>query len=358
MYDLATNIPKDQFDVVVALGGTGILIQKLKEQNIRILPILALTRDVNIASDVRAFFELWSIFHKERPDVVHLNSAKAGGMGALAACFANVPKIIFTAHGWAFNEERSTLQRLVIKFFSWITILLSHKTIAVSNATKDDVCRWPFVKNKIVVIKNGTTKPDFFTRDEARAKFLALTNTPLPPDTLLACTIAELHKNKGLQYSIEAIAKLVSSNPSLFYFILGDGEEQERLNTLIKSYGLENRIFLLGFVEDASRYLTAFDIFVLPSITESLGLVLLEAGFAGLPVVASQVGGIPEIIENGQSGILVPARNTDALVRAIQSIISDTEMRVSLSFALSQKIALYFSLSRELAETLPLYTKK
>lgn len=358
VYDLATNIPKDQFDVVVALGGTGILIQKLKEQNVRILPILALRRDINITSDVRAFFELWSIFHKERPDVVHLNSTKAGGMGALAARLAGVPRIIFTAHGWAFNEERSVVQRLAIKFFSWITLLLSHETVAVSGAMKNDVKNWPFVENKIIVIKNGIAKPEFYTHEDARTYIFSQVGTTLPPDAFMVCTIAELHRSKGLQYCIDAIAKLVPSNPKIYYFIFGDGEEKDRLEILIKFRGLEKNVFLVGFVEDASRFLRAFDAFVLPSVTEAFGLVLLEAGFAGLPVVASRVGGIPEIVDDMRTGLMVPARDGIALAQALQSIVSDDEQRTSFGQALLQKTIQDFSLDRVLQETASLYTKK
>ena len=358
VYDLATNISKDQFEVAVVVGGSGVLIQKLNEQSVRVLPILALARDINIVSDIRAFFELWSLFRNERPDVVHLNSAKAGGMGALAARFARVPQILFTAHGWAFNEERPVFQRLIIKFFSWITMLLSHETIAVSEAMKRDAENFLFVGKKIIVIKNGIKRPEFYTREDARAKISQRVSTPVPQDAFIICTIAELHRSKGLQYSIDAFAKLIPTNPTLYYFIFGDGEEKEHLNTLIKFRGLQGNVFLLGFINDASRLLLASDTFILPSITEAFGLVLLEAGFAGLPVVASRVGGIPEIIDDGKTGLLVPARDVDGLASALQSLSSDKKESNLLGHALLQKTELYFSLSRVIKETSTLYTKK
>jgi len=357
VYDLATSMPKDKLDVTVALGGSGLLIHKLNEEGIRVLPIPSLARDVNTASDLSAFFELLSIFRNERPDVVHLNSAKAGGVGALAARLARVPKIIFTAHGWAFNEERSRLQHFIIKFFSWITVLLSHKTIAVSDAVKNDARNWPLIGNKIIVIKNGIKEPEFYTKDGAREKLFALADTQLTPDAFIIGTIAELHKSKGLQYAIEAFAKLAQKDEGMRYFILGGGDEKERLDGLVKHYGLQGRVFLVGFVEDAARFLMAFDVFILPSTTEALGLVLLEAGHAGLPVVASNVGGIPEIIEDGKTGILVQPRDSKGLAEAIKKIIDSPTMRTSLGTALHKKVLDDFLSEKALSITLALYEK-
>lgn len=197
VYELATELPKDQFDVAVALGGEGVLVDKLRETNIRTIPISSLLRDVNPLKDFTSFISLYKLFKKERPDVVHLNSAKVSSLGALAGRLAFVPKIIFTAHGWAFNEDRSPLSRFIIKIISWITILLSHKTIAVSDAVKNDTKNWPFVNAKIVVIKNGIKEPTFLARDVARAELVRRTGHRIPNDAFVIGTIAELHKNKG-----------------------------------------------------------------------------------------------------------------------------------------------------------------
>ncbi len=357
VFDIATGLPKDKFDVTVALGGSGILIQKLHDQKIRVIPIFSLSRDVNPGSDLAAFFELWKIFREEEPDVVHLNSAKAGGVGALAARLARVPKIIFTAHGWAFNEERPIWQKFIIRFFSWITVALCHKTIAVSDAVINDTKKWPLVSKKITVIKNGIEEPEFFTREDAREKIFSEASVTLPSNAYLVGTIAELHKNKGLSYAIEAFARISSENPSIYYFILGGGEEKDRLETIVEHCGLQGRVFLLGFVDEASRFLKAFDLFLLPSITEGLALVLLEAGLAKLPVVSSRVGGIPEVIEGETTGLLVPARNVDEVAGAINKLIADHTLAKRFGEALRERVVTNFSLNRVLAETMSLYTK-
>lgn len=357
VYDLATNLPKDRFDVVVALGGSGILTQKLQKQNIRVIPILSLMRDVHVTNDLSAFFELQSIFRSEKPDIVHLNSTKAGGVGALAARLARVPKIIFTAHGWAFNEERPEWQRLIIKFFSWIMVVLSHETIAISDAVKNDAKNWPFVSDKISVIKNGINEPGFFSRSEARTFIKSKMSVEIPENAFIIGTIAELHKSKGLQYAVEAFAKLIPDNPLLYYVILGGGEEKERLESLVELHKLQGHVFLLGFVDDAARFLPAFDVFLLPSVTEGLALVLLETGFAKLPAIASRVGGIPEVIENEKTGLLVPPRNPDAIASAIMKLFKSQPIRSALGAALHEKTLRDFSFTRVMTETTDLYMK-
>lgn len=357
VFDLATNLPKNEFDVVVAVGGDGVLVEKLAIENIRTIIIPSLVRDINPFKEIVSFFSLLKIIFNERPSIVHLNSAKAAGLGAVAARIAGVSKIIFTAHGWAFNEERGTFARLFFESISWMTSLLSHQTIAVSKAVKKDTYGWPFVQKKIVVIKNGISLPNFFTKNEARMHLFASANIHLPENAFVVGTIAELHKNKGLTYAVHAIAKLSNQNPLLHYLILGDGEERESLETLIKQYKLEKRVFLLGFVDDASQFLKAFDLFLLPSITEGLAFVLLEAGLSKLPVVASRVGGIPEIIEDETTGLLVPSRNPDALAVVLQRLIESPALCEKLSTALQEKVTRDFSLTRVLSETLQVYKK-
>ena len=364
VYDLATMLPQEKFDVAVALGDTarpagsansGDLAKELRAAKIRTIHLVSLDRDVNPFKDLNSFLELLRLFRSEKPDIVHLNSSKVGGIGALAGRLANVPKIIFTAHAWAFNENRSFVSRGIIKIISWITVILSHKTIAVSEAIKTSALSWPFVKNKIVVIKNWVTLPKFLNREEARAEMGILVNMAIPADAFLVGTIAELHKNKGLSYAIEAFAKIASKNPTFYYFIFGEGEERENLSALIKLLNLEKRVFLLGFVKDAKCFLPAIDIFLLPSITEALGIVLLEAGLAEIAVVASRVGGIPEIIENGKTGILVHPADSESIESEIVRLTASPSLRKSLGETLHKKVTNEFSPTKEVDVTFTLY---
>ena len=166
VYDLATSLPKELFDVTVVFGGTGPLAEQLSTAGIRTTSIPSLQRDVSIVGDVKSFFSLLSLFKKEKPHIVHVNSSKVSGLGALAGRLTSVPRIIFTCHGWPFNEERSLLSLWSIAFFSWLTVVLSHTTITVSGRDFSDGQKMPWVKHKMCLVHNGIRIPDFKGKED------------------------------------------------------------------------------------------------------------------------------------------------------------------------------------------------
>ena len=285
VYDLATALPKDQFEVGVAFGEEGLLAKKLREARVALFPIEVLQRDVSISNDVKSFLELLRLFRTEKPDSVHLNSSKAAGVGALAARLAGVPRIIFTAHGWPFWERRNPVSRGLIYFISWLTALLSHKIIVVSDYDLKVAQKMPGIAHKTVRIYNGI---DFHfplgSGDVVRHSF--------PKGVRITGTIGELTKNKNQIALIEQ----AKNDPTMYVAIVGDGEDRLYLKKKIEEYGLTARVKLFGFMP-ASEVLRGFDVFVLPSIKEGLPYVLLEAKMVGLPVVASRVGGVGEILD-------------------------------------------------------------
>jgi glycosyltransferase involved in cell wall biosynthesis len=352
VYDLATSVPQDEYEPVVALGGTGALKVKLDERGIRTISIERMERDIKLLADIGAFFELIRILFREKPAIVHLNSSKAGALGALAARIAGAPRIVFTAHGWAFTEGRGVFARFAILYIQWMTVMLTHVTIAVSHAVRDTMTiHVPL--SKLVVIHNGISTPAHKDRTSARKELIDrgfAQNT----DALWVATIAELHPNKGLDYAISAIEQVNALQP-IAYAILGEGEDRDQLMTLIQNKSLGNKVFLLGFTPSAATLLKAFDIFLLPSLKEGLPYVALEAGSAGLPVVASHVDGLPEIIESGVSGILVEPRNIEELADAITDLADSPHKRTQYGLALRDKILKSFSKERMVRETVEVY---
>lgn len=375
VFDLATEMQKHGEDVVVAFGGSGTLVTKLTEAKIRTIQIPRLERDVNLFNDIKTFFFLLNLFVAEQPDIIHLNSSKIGALGALAGRFYNVrifvvkflskegntARIIFTGHGWAFNEERNDLERFIIGAVHWLTIRLAHQTIAVSNKTREQVGVLPFSWHKLVVIHNGVGGLTLLPRDKAQKKIFA--NSPwktkiLLPGTIIIGTLAELHKNKGLNFAIEGLAQLKKQTTTPFAFIvLGEGEERDALQKQITEAGLDEQVLLAGYKERGSELLLAFDIFLLPSITEAFPYAILEAGKAGLPIVASNVGGIPEIIDDMNSGILIHSRNGGEITRALKFLIENSERRKQFGEAIALRIADRFNLEHMTQETLALYER-
>lgn len=281
VYDLATNLPKGDFDVAVACGSAGLLLERLAIAGIRTKLVPTLTRDVALGADVQSFFELYKLFKKEAPDIVHLNSSKAGGVGALAANLAGVKHIVFTIHGLPEDEARNPLVRLLIKLATRFTVMLCDTIITVS---QDNQRRIP----KSVLIYNGVAPMQFGSGEAIRGAF--------PPGVHITGTIGELTHNKNQVALIEE----ARTNPDRYVAIVGEGELRKQLEQKIKEYGLEGRVKLFGF-KPAGEVLKGFDTFALPSKKEGLPYVLLEAKQAGLPIVANPIGGIPDILDNDLS---------------------------------------------------------
>ncbi len=353
VYELATAA-SSRYDTAVILGGTGPLFQKLKSAGIRTISLSNLERDIKVISDILVFFELIKIFRKERPHIIHLNSSKIGGLGSLAGRISGIQQIIFTGHGWAFNEARPFIQKIIIRLSVFITLSLSHTTILVSKRLREDVSDFPFVQKKLVVIKNGVGPEIFLSKEDAREELMKI-NSALPLFEIWIGTVAELHPIKGLTYAIDAFSNVALNSPEINYVIIGEGEERKKIEMLIKDKGLEKKVFLLGHIDNALKYLKSLDIFLLPSLSEGLGLSLLEAGLAALPVVASAVGGIPEIISDGENGILVPPQNPQKIIAALERVVGDEKYRLKLGENLRTTVQKDFSLEKMIAATLTLY---
>jgi len=358
VYDLARAARDSGHPVAVAYGTSGELANRLGTEHIQLFPIAGLERDVHILKDFAAFFSIMRIIRSFMPDVIHLNSSKISVLGALASRMVGINKIIFTAHAWAFNEERPWHQKIAIAFLAWLTVLLSTKTIVVSSSMKKQIIGWPFISKKIIIIPNGTHEYDFLDRNSAR-KALAglhpeLSVSDIENDVWIG-TVAELHPVKGLQYAIDAISELRKKYPTIRYLILSDGQMRAELEAQIKENSLQNNVFLLGHVKEAPVYEKAYDIFLLPSLSESFGISIIEAGLAALPVVATNVGGIPEIIINNETGLLVPPKNPHSIVIAIDSFLTSKSMQYKLGIALQQRVEKEFSIERVTKETFAQY---
>lgn len=306
VYDLATHTPQEAFEAVVAYGTAGKLSDDLAASGMRTVCIPSLARDIALFSDLKSFFAIVRCLRAERPDIVHLNSSKAAALGALAACLLRVPRIVFTVHGWPFGERRNIVSKALIWLISWLTALLSHAVICVSDHDLRTARHMPLIARKARRIWNGIALDiTFGSGERIRAAF--------PPGAAITGTIGELNKNKNHLALIEEARK----DPGRYVAIVGEGELRDMLERKIKEYGLQNRVKVFGFVP-AVEALKGFDRFALPSLKEGLPYVLIEAKLAGLPIIANRVGGVGEILDNDMQDFSLDrmVRETCALYRA------------------------------------------
>ena len=229
VYDLATNLPKDQFEVKVFFGGTGepessfgILATNLGSKGVQGIFLKEFIRNISFSREWKVLLLLVEVFKKENPDIVHLNSSKAGGLGAVAARLAKVHSIIFTVHGWPFLEDRSAIAKAFIWIASWFTVLLCHKVICISEYDLRIAKRMPFVGSKAVRIYNGIAPMSLGTGEKIRSAF--------PPGVKVTGTVGELTRNKN---QITLIEEAIN-NPSMYVAIVGFGEDYTMLEEKIK----------------------------------------------------------------------------------------------------------------------------
>ena len=344
----------------MALGGEGPLKKRLEKEGVRVIKIKKMERDVSARKEFLSFFDILSVIVREKPDVIHLNSSKAGGLGALASRVSNFfrktnSKIIFTAHGWPFNEERAKWQKVLIKFLSWLNIILSHKTIVISNKDYKDALKMPLTSKKVVLIYNGIGSIDFLDKDSATNKLFEYIGKPKPEKLFLVGSIGELHKNKGYEYLIKSFKEVARVRSDARLVIIGEGEQRQYLEKLSESLGLMEKICLAGTVPEAFLYLKAFDIYVLSSIKEGLPYVLLEAGGAEIPIISTNVGGVPELMEDMHSGMIIRRKDEKELSRAILYLMDNSEKMELFSKNTKSNIDKNFSIERMLKETFALY---
>jgi glycosyltransferase involved in cell wall biosynthesis len=347
VYDVATSLHASEWDIQVASGGHGEMLEKLRAASVPVHKLTKLRNNMNPFSTVLACAELISLYRKERPDVVHVNSSKVGLFGAVAARIARVPHIVFTAHGWPFNEDRPRWQKKVLRILMQLTVLASHKTICVSQKTFEDLQASPSLAKKCTIIHNGIEtipfKPAtafYEERHLMRRQKIALVS------------IGELHPSKGFDLALSYLKEL--DDISWEWFILGEGKERKSLEELVAHYHLTDRVHLVGHTKEAALYLKAFDLFFLPSRTEALAYVALEALQTNLPIIASNVGGVPEVLGNDPGTTLISIRNPDTR-ETLHAILSSPIRKIEDSERATLREA--FSLHRMIEETVKVYTR-
>lgn len=343
VHDLAKHLPKSDFEVEVAYGESGKLTKGLSDAGIATHPLPSLGRDIAILSDISSFFEILVCVRKVRPDVIHLNSSKAAALGALAARILGVKRIIFTVHGWPFNEKRGEFARVMMYLVSWLTAFLSHAVIVVSKSDEAQAKKMRWIEKKIRYIPVGIESPAFLSRDEVSSSLSLIAPSPR------IVTIAELTANKGIRYAIEAVGLLKQRGAGVSYAVIGDGEQRKELEESTAAFGVGDCVTFAGFIPDAARYLKGFDIFLLPSIKEGMPYVLLEAAAAGLPIVTTTVVN-PDVLDTYSHIRAVPPGDPEALAEALLETMREKPEEELFP---SQNL---FSLSSMVQETAALYS--
>lgn len=284
--------------------------------------------DPKTISLIRAFI------YREQINILHSHGYK-GNFYALMATRDKIPWII-TNHNWT----RTTFKLKVYAFLDLLLTRFAKKVVVVSDEIASRLLKCGVSPHKIVVIDNGIDLQQFSSpkRNSLLKKCLEIEEK-----SKVIGTIARLTKEKGHIYLIEAARNIVSVFPGTTFLIVGDGNERDRLEKRVMESGLKDKVIFTGQRKDIIDILSILDIFVLPSITEGLPIALLEALASQLPVVATNVGAVPKVIINRETGLLIEPRSVASLINAISELLSDWERARQFGYRGYQKVEKEFS---------------
>lgn len=311
--------------------------RRLEKAAVRWMLLPSLTREVGPIKDAQALWQLIRLFRREQPALVHTHTSKAGVIGRVAAWLARVPVIVHTPHGHVFYGHFGPFRSWLFLQIERVLSLLTDRMIALTEAElQDHLDRKVGTADRFAVVPSGIDRERF-----VRARVLGKQQPDwfgCPPEALVVGSVGWLTDIKGHEYLIEAAAKLKPDFPSLHLVIVGSGDRRDALLRLAESVGLRDAVHLLGHRDDVEICLAGMDLFVLPSLNEGMGRALIEAMAAGLPVIASRVGGIPAVISHEHTGLLVPSGDASALAEALRRFLNRPEWAKQLGAAASRSV--------------------
>lgn len=311
--------------------------------------ILPMVREIRPVADLRALLQLWRLLRRGRYDIVHTHSAKAGFLGRLAAHWAGVPVVLYTPHAFPFMMASGR------GFYAWLERLVAPYTtrfIAVSEG------------ERAAGLAAGVGRPEQYVVIENGIDLAALRAGPrtdrrlqwgLSAEEVVIGTAGRLVGQKGFCYLIAAVPRVLAAVPQAHFVIVGAGELEERLRRQAQQAGVAHRVHLVGWQEDIFSCYEAFDLFVLPSLWEGCPYTLLEAMGCGRAVVATRVAGCSDIVREGETGLLVPPAQPEALAEALIALAQDPSRRQEMGQRGREVIERRYSLERFITEMETLY---
>jgi glycosyltransferase involved in cell wall biosynthesis len=309
-----------EFDVTVAAHGRGWLTDQAAAAAVPYVTLRHVRRPIDPLVDLRGLAELVRLMLRLRPDVVHANSSKAGILGRIAATLTGVPVRVFTVHGWAFRAYDPPASTLYLWADRAMRRLTTRIVCVAESELSSGVAARTCDPARTVVIPNGVPLDRPQRRHPARLD---------EPATILS--VGRLRAPKDFLTLVRAAARLPARSARVR--IVGDGPDRTELEAEIDRLALDGTVELMGERADVPELLAAADVFVLPSRSEGMPMSVLEAMAAGLPVVASAVGGVPELVQDGTTGALVAPGDPDALGAALAALAGDPAARGRLGAA-------------------------
>jgi len=332
---LSAGLNKEKFYSLVMTGtigkGEGDMSYLLTKDSAGSLVIPELQREPNIVKDIISFYKLCRLIKKEKPDIVHTHTAKAGTIGRLAATLTGVPLIIHTFHGHVFHSYFNPFKTNLFILIERILARCTDKIIVISERQKDEIKRYLKLNNehKLALIPLGFDLDRFLGSEKEDRGDRLREELNIPKEAIVIGAVGRLTAIKNYKMFLEVAKEIKKKNPNVIvkFLIVGDGELKGELVALSDKLGIKEDTIFTSWRKDIDSVYRAIDIVILTSLNEGTPVSLIEALASGKPVVATDVGGVRDVVENGKFGFVVSLDDVDAFSKAVSSLINDREKK-------------------------------
>ena len=335
-------------------GAVKRLMNDARANGVKIVQIPSLLRRISPVNDLRALYDLVRIIKTAKPDVVHTHTSKAGILGRIAAKIARVPLIVHTPHGHVFFGHFGPILSRIFRWIERLFAPLTDRVVVLTEGESQDYTELSvYPKDKLVKIHSGVDIQKF--KQVPANTVEKKRSLGLPQNGLIVGYIGWLLPVKGPMYLLKAMEDVWQDHDDVALVLIGKGDLDVDLRAEALKASANGRVNFLGWRNDIDEIMPIFDIFVLPSLNEGMGRVLVEAMAAGKPVVASRVGGIPDMVQHGETGYLVPPGDVAVLADSIKTLLADP-VRAKLMGKNGNKRCRQFSLESMIKKIDHLYT--
>lgn len=330
---LIKNLDKDRYNIFLFTARDGFLMEEaLAIPGLNLYRSRHLRRPIDPWQDFLALMELKAFILTNRIDMVHTHSSKAGILGRWAAVLAKTKVILHTVHGWSFNDFQKPWTRQLYIWLEKFSAKFTDRIVVVSDHDKKKGLGLKIgFADQYNLIRYGISRAEFGARDASiRGEF------GFSEDMLVIGTIACFKPQKGLEDFVELAALAGKLFPQVRFLMVGDGVLRKKLERQIEKAGLRSRFVLTGWRTDAARILSAMDVFVLTSLWEGLPIAVLEAMASGIPVLATDTGGIAEVISEGETGFLVPCHDVPSMLKKLTLLLREDGLKKRIALRAAQ----------------------
>ena len=320
-----------------------------------LIMIPELGREIQGWSDIRTLIKLIQVMKEFQPHIVHTHTAKAGALGRLAALLTGTPIVLHTYHGHIFHGYFSPMKARLFRLIERYLADFTDQLITVSPAVRDELLSLGVGRSEqFRVIPLGLDLTPF--RKAAALRGELRSELQLTSEDLLVGMVARLVPIKRHHLLLEVASRIVNTIPTCHFLLVGDGELRKELEVQTHRLQINDRVHFLGWRTDLARIYADLDLVVLTSANEGLPVSLIEAMAAAKPVVATNVGGVSDLVQDGETGYLVPSNDTNAFTKALSSLLSDAQGCQLFGLAGQKKVYPSFSADRLVADIDCLYT--